>query len=195
MRSILAILLVFLATTAQAGTWVITDSFGMPSVTGGTEHGWAEQLDATVISSHRVTSWWVVRQLRYYPNRYDFTGDTVIIAFGLDEIESSWDPFEWTAQLTWTIQQVIAMGAERVFVQQIVVPTGQRTWEHDLLDWGLRAATSAVPRRGNPRAAPLHIWHGMMIAGLDLFPPGAERMDQAGHDAYAERVRRHLRLP
>ena len=179
---------------ANADLVVITDSFGIPNGRGGATIGWPEQLDAEVIGNPGRDAWRAVYRMRFYPNRHDFTGDTVVLALGIDEARrGDVDLMAWQAQMTYLAHQSIALGAERVLIPYLPEPPGPLGWRVSLFNWGYRSLCTAIPRQSNPRAEALPIWCGMMTFGFDFYGPDNDtHMTQEGHDQFARLLARRL---
>jgi hypothetical protein len=195
MRHLLCILALVLPLTAQADLVVITDSFGIPDGEGGATVGWPERLGAEVIGHPGWSAWRALYMLRFYPNRFDFTGDTVVISLGLDEARrGGWDPLVWQTQITYLVHRSIELGAELVLLPYLPEPRAE-SWAISLFNWGYRSVCRAIPRQGNPRVDPLPIWCGMFTYKYDFFGPNNDTfMSQDGHDRFAELIRDRLRL-
>jgi hypothetical protein len=195
MRALLVTLAVVLPLAAQAELVVITDSFGIPEGRGGAAVGWPEHLGAEVVGQPGWNAWRAAYVLRYYPNRVDFTGDTVVIALGLDEArKGGWDVFTWQTQITYLVHRSIELGADLVLLPYLPVPPSE-SWAISLFNQGYRSACQAIPRNGNTRVDALPIWCGMFTFKYDFFGPDNDTfMSQDGHDRFAELIKQRLRL-
>ena len=192
MRTWLLVLLfaVLLALPSSAELVVLTDTFGLR----GSDTTWPEHLGAEVLGNPGMSAWRMDYLMTYYPNRFDLTGDTVILALGYDDARRRKPPdiFAWQSSITSIVARAYALGAAMVVVPYLPEAPALQ-WTLGFYNWGYRSLCAAtILPENHPRAPDRDIRCGLLARDFDFFGDNDTWMNDAGHEEFARLVGERL---